>query len=501
MRVALVNNLYVEQLGYFYIAAALKQAGHDVEFFLTSRNLERELRAYQPQLLGMTAVTGNHLWAANTAAEIRSFLPSVKTILGGPHPTYHPRVIRHPGLDFICRGEGERPIVALCDRLERGEDTTTIPGITAKQGDTVHENGFAPLVEDLDQIPFPDRSLYQKFSLLAMRNHYPFMLSSRGCPFQCTFCYAPTLAQLTRDAGKFVRFRSVDNVVAEAIELKRAFAPHTIEFVDDIFGMKRSWLHEFAERWAKDVGIPFQCNLRADLVDEESIEPLLRAGCQMVAFGVESGSPRVRNQVLKKGVTNEEIERAARLLKAHGMRVVTYNIVGAPTETWEETLETLHLNQRIRPDYTQVSIMQPYPGTEVHEIAVKAHQLDASEETFDAIEPFNYGTTPLDLPHAREVANLQKLFYLAVVFPRLERFVLWLSRRPENALFYAVFLLVHVCGYHYRVKRVPTLFLFRLMLNVKEIWRRHESGLYRRRLHERTDAPRLKERIESGAVL
>jgi hypothetical protein len=182
------------------------------------------------------------------------------------------------------------------------------------------------------------------------------------------------------------------------------------------------------------------------------------------------------------------------------MRFVTYNIVGAPTETWEETLETLHINQRIRPDYTQTSIMQPYPGTEVHQIAVNAHQLDDSDETFDAIEPFNYGTSPLDLPHAREVGNLQKLFFLAVAFPRLERFILWLARWPENSLFYMVFLLVHVWGYHYRVKRVPTLFLFRLMLNVKEILRRHESGLYRRRLHERMDAPRLKERIESGAL-
>ncbi len=501
MRVALVNNLYVDQLGYFYIASALKAAGHEVRFFLTGRSLERELVAYDPQLVGLTAVTGNHLWAANTAWQIKQLLPEAKTILGGPHPTYHPQVLLHRGLDFICRGEGEVPVVELCARLEAGRDPWDIPGIDAKQGEHVHRNGFAQLVEDLDSIPFPDRSIYGDYATFARKNQYPFLLSSRGCPYQCTFCYAPTLAKLTKDEGKFVRFRSVDNVIAEALQLKAEYDVRSVEFVDDIFGMKRSWLHEFAEKWPAQVGLPFQCNLRADLVSEESIEPLVRAGCEMVAFGVESGSERMRNEVLQKTVTRAEIIEAARLLRAHGIRVVTYNIVGAPTETWEETLETLRLNQEIQPDYAQVSIMQPYPGTEIHEIAVRERQLVDSEQEFDEIEPFNYGSTPLRLPHRREVANLQKFFYLAVRFPRLTPLVLQLVKLPENRLFYLAFLAIHLWGFHLRVKRVPATFLLQLSLNVKEILRRHRSGLYRRHLHERSDAPRLKDRIESGAGL
>ncbi|MDJ0786992.1 MAG: radical SAM protein [Myxococcota bacterium] len=499
MRVALVNNLYVDQLGYFYIAAALKQAGHDVEFFVTSQNIESELRAFDPGLVGMTAVTGNHLWAASMASEIKEFLPSAKTIMGGPHPTYHPQIIHHPGLDYVCRGEGEVAATALCDALERGEDTFHLPGITARDGDEVHENGFAPLVEELDTVPFPDRSIYQHIKMLRSRNHYPFMLTSRGCPFQCTFCYAPTLAKLTRDAGKFVRFRSVDNVIAEAQELKAEFNVRSVEFVDDIFGMKGKWLDEFAEKWPKEVGLPFQCNLRADLVNDDNIDQLTGAGCEMVAFGVEAGSDRVRNEVLKKSVTTDQIRRAAELLRARGVRFVTYNIVGAPTETWDEAIETLTLNQEIQPDYPQVSIMTPYPGTEVYDYAVEVGQLDSDPKTFDSIEPFNYGSSALETPHREEMANLQKLFATAVRFPRLTPLILRMCKWPGGALYYGIFLAGHALGYYLGVKKVPKLFVLRLVINLGEIWRRHKSGLYKRKLYERSDSPRLKERLESGA--
>ena len=182
MRIALVNNLFVDQLGVFYISAVLKQAGHDVRMFVTDNKLVDKLRAYDPGLVGFTAVTGNHLWAAETAEELREEVPNAKFILGGPHPTYHPEIIRHPGFDFICRGEGEYAIRTLVDRLERQEDTTTVPGIWAKVGDQVFENPFHEQIEDLDALPFPDRSLYDAIPM-TRRQFYPFMISSRGCPW------------------------------------------------------------------------------------------------------------------------------------------------------------------------------------------------------------------------------------------------------------------------------------------------------------------------------
>ncbi len=144
MRVALITNLMHDQLGLFYISASLKKAGHDVRYFFDDRNLERELKRFLPQLVGFSALTGNHLWAQECALAVKEFLPGVKTILGGAHSTYYPEIINHPGFDFICRGEGENSIVKLCDALENKKDFHSIKGIWIKNGDTIYNNDFAP---------------------------------------------------------------------------------------------------------------------------------------------------------------------------------------------------------------------------------------------------------------------------------------------------------------------------------------------------------------------
>lgn len=501
MRVALINNLFVDQLGYFYISAVLKQAGHEVRMFITDRNLESDLRSYNPGVVGFTAVTGNHVWAGMTAQDLRQVLPKAKYVLGGPHPTYHPEVILHPGWDYICRGEGETSIVELVDALEQGRDTTRIPGIWAKDGNRIYENDFARQIEDLDSIPYPDRSLYDAFPFI--RNHmHSLMLSSRGCPWQCSFCYAPTLASLTKGKGKFVRFRSVDNVVGEALELRRQFKLRTVEFVDDIFGMHRPWLREFSQKWREHVKLPFIGNLRADLINEEVVDLLADAGCLAVSFGIESGNDRVRNEILQKEVEAERILLAARELRRRKIKIITYNILGSPTESIEEAWDTVRINQKVRPDFCFVSLMQPYPKTKIWETAVREGVYDPSAASFDELEASYHDQSPLKIPHRREINNLQKLFNLAVWFPWLTPAVRFATRLPLDKFYYAVFLVLHTFGNWRRVKRVPTRFLIHLLLNFKELRRRHKSGLYKRHLWQRPmeSKPTMREQFERGAL-
>lgn len=497
MRVALVNNIYVDQLGYFYVAAVLKQAGHDVEFFVNTANLERELIGFRPHLVGLTAVTGNHLWAAETAQAIKQFLPDTKTILGGPHPTYHPEIIKHPGLDFICRGEGESAIVPLVEAIANSKDTSNIAGIWTKRGDEIFQTPFADLIENLDSIPFPDRSIYKRFAL-TKRTMFPLMLTSRGCPFRCTFCYAPTLAGLVKDKGKFVRFRSVENVVNEALALRREYRVHSVDFVDDIFGMHRPWLREFSRRWRDEVNLPFSANLRADLVDDEAVELLRQAGCNMIAFGLESGNERVRNEILEKDVATEQIVAAAQQIKSAGIRLVTYNILGAPSETLQEAFDTLTLNQRIRPHYAYASVMQPYPGTKIFDKAVARGEFETA--ALDAIGPTFHMDLPMRIPDRPIIQNLQKMFNVAVQYPALTPVVNKLIRLRPNFLFMGLFLWNHAYGFFYRVKRVPAVFIVHLLLNMGELWRRYRSGLYKRELFRRPIGPSLKQRVESGAL-
>ncbi len=475
MRIALITNLRHDQLGLFYISAALKRAGHDVRYFFDGSNLERELRRFSPQLVGFSALTGNHLWAQDCALAVKEFLPGVRTILGGAHATYYPDIINHPGFDIVCRGEGEETIVKLCDALEDKRDFHNIKGIWIKEGGTIYKNEFAPLIENLDSLPFPDRSIYKLYPVFAFYRFYPFLLSSRGCPFSCTFCFEPVYREYVKGKGRYVRFRSVENVIAEAIDIKNSYRISSFEFVDDIFGMRIDWLKEFAMLWRKEVRLPFHCNLRTDMVDEEVVSLLQEAGCISVAFGIESGSVRVRNEVFDKELSEESIIRAVELLRKHKIKIITYNILGAPGETYNEAWETVYINQRIKSDYASVSLMQPYPETKIYKYAIERGYINRDDKIDLNKFPLSFHDfSPLNNPYKDRLVNLQKLFNLAVWFPRLTPLIKQLIKVPVNPFYYFVFLILHTYGLWVRIKRVPLLYLFTLLVNVGKIFRKQK---------------------------
>jgi radical SAM superfamily enzyme YgiQ (UPF0313 family) len=458
-----------DQLGLFYISASLKKAGHDVRYFFDNRNLISELKKFSPQLAGFSALTGNHLWAQGCASEIKEFLPGVRTILGGAHATYYPEIINHPGFDFVCRGEGERAIVDLCNAIERGNDFCNIRGIWIKVGDKIYKNDFANLEENLDSIPFPDRDIYKLYPFYSLYRFYPFLLSSRGCPYNCTFCFEPVHRELTKGKGKYIRFRSPENVVQETVEIKKAHRVKSFEFVDDIFGMDRNWLRRFSSLWKEEVGAPFHCNLRTDQVDEDIVELLHYAGCISVAFGIESGSERVRNEVYRKKVKDESIVDAAKYLKKSEIKIITYNILGAPSESYEETWMTVYINQRIRADYASVSLIQPYPGLRLYNPTDRNKELDVNKFPLSF-----HDLSPLSSPYNNRLINLQKLFNIAVWLPALTPLVKLLVRLPVNPVYYILFLFIHAYGLWFRIKKVPFLFLINLVFNVGRVFRKNK---------------------------
>lgn len=478
MRIALITNLMHDQLGLFYISAVLKRAGHDVRYFFDDRNLERELKKFSPDLAGFSVLTGNHLWALKCALAVKEILPKVKTIIGGPHATYYPEIINHPGIDIICRGEGENSIIELCNALEKDNNFYNIRGMWVKDGNIIHRNDFAQLIDNLDSLPFPDRSIYDLYRFFTLHHFYPFLLSSRGCPFDCTFCFEPIQREYVKGKGKYIRFRSPLNVIQEAVEIKEQYRVRSFEFVDDIFGIKKEWLREFSELWKKVVKLPFHCNLRTDIVDDEVILLLKEAGCISVAFGIESGSNRVRNQIFGKSLDEDSIIRVANLLRKNKIRVVTYNILGAPGETYEEVWQTLYLNQKVKADYASVSLMQPYPGTGIHRFAVEKGYLK-SENSVDINKfPFSFhDVLPVETPYRKRLINLQKLFNLALWFPGLTPLVRQLVKLPVYPLYYLIFIITHTFGFWFRIKKVPLLFLLNLVFNAGKVFMVQKSAI------------------------
>ncbi len=206
---------------------------------------------------------------------------------------------------------------------------------------------------------------------------------------------------------------------------------------DDTFILNKSWVQEFSELYRERVGSPMLCLVRADQADEDSIAALKRAGVKNIFFGIESGDENLRNDLLKKGVTDEDIYRTATLLRKYGIRFRTYNMVGLPGETLEQALKTLRINADLRTDFPWCAIFHPFPGTELGELAAEKNLLMRSPE--DAPPSF-FKESIIRQPRSREIANLQKLFYYGVRFPRLIPGIQRIIRLPENPIFEFLFL-------------------------------------------------------------
>jgi anaerobic magnesium-protoporphyrin IX monomethyl ester cyclase len=436
-RVALVQNLYTENLGLMYISAYLQKQGHEARIFIDVKgtNAFSEIEAYQPLMIGFSCTTGMHHWALDFARRYKSIHPQIQVILGGPHPTFYPEVIRDPALDFVCVGEGEEAIAELAIALDAKNDPTYIGNIWSKKGDQIFENPVRPLLQDLDALPFPDRSYYDRYPITARETSKNF-ISGRGCAYKCNFCANHTLMELYHGKGKYVRFRSRENVIEEIKQVRAHYPIRFIGFSDDILIVNRKWLYPFLDLYKREIGLPFLSTVRANLVDEELVSALKEAGCISCVFGVESGVERIRNEVLAKGVKDEHITEAARLFHKYRIRFGTYNMVGLPGETVEDAFQTVKINAKIQPDFPWCSVLQPYPGTQIRKRIEDelGHCLPVDE-----IGASYFTSSVVRSREIRQLENLQKFFHLAVKFPILQPLIRQLIKLPPNFIFQWIF--------------------------------------------------------------
>jgi radical SAM superfamily enzyme YgiQ (UPF0313 family) len=431
-------------LGPMYLSACLKRAGHRVALAIgrTADELLPRIRAFQPNVLAFSIMTGSHRWARELAHELK-VRTGIPTLFGGAHPTFFPQFADHPAVDWIVRGEAEETVVELLDALDAGRSPDGIANLGYRRDGVRIQAEVRNLVRDLDDLPFPDRDLYADL-IGRMDLGIPNVITSRGCPFHCSFCFEDAQRELYKDKGKYVRIRRIDAVLAECRELMARPDVRAIYFADDVFGMSKKWLYEFLPAYKREIGLPFVCLVRADIVasDPEYARRLAEGGCRSVFFGVESGNEDLRNTVLAKQLTDAQIRTAAERLHAAGIAFRTYNILGLPGETWEDALATVKLNIEIGADYPWASLFAPYPGTALAAHAIETGHLDPDWEP-DKLSRSFFLDTPVSGPDARRIHNLQKLFQTAVLFPRALPLVEKLVELPPNPLFRAWFGLVY----------------------------------------------------------
>ncbi|MFO8055812.1 MAG: radical SAM protein [bacterium] len=439
-RVTFVQTEWFEHLGLLSLAAYVRAAGHDVGLVTgrTAGQLLPRILEHEPDVVAFTATTGAHRTALAIAGKLRSYFHGT-IIMGGPHPTFFPEVISHEGLDAVCRGEGEVPFAELLKRLDRKQDFSDVPGLWVKKGDRLIKNALPELISDLDTLPHPARDLLRQADPFFRRSGMKRVMAGRGCPYHCTYCFNDAMQELVRGKGPYVRLRGVDNVMAE-IKSLAANGAGTINFVDDTFGLKRTWAFELLARLGQEVNLPYIVNLRPEQADQELIKALASSGCYCVQLGVESADALMRKEVLGREVKDEELAEAARLIKSHGMYLLTYNMVGLPGETLAGAARTIEWNSALAADFPRVSIFQPYPRTALGERILKEENGVEQGAPPEAAGESYFRRSPLPGKEYRRIENVHKLFLPYIRFPRLRRFILSLSRLPANPLFDLVFL-------------------------------------------------------------
>jgi anaerobic magnesium-protoporphyrin IX monomethyl ester cyclase len=302
----------------------------------------------------------------------------------------------------------------------------------------------------LGAYPFPDRMLYYHALKDRIDLSIRSLVTSRGCPMRCSFCFNDSMRGLYQGKGKYVRTRKIEKVIEEALDLKAHSQTRIITFTDDVFGVNATWLKEFLPIYRREVGLPFTCLLRADIVSRNPEIPqlLADAGCVLVSFGIESGNEEFRNSLLNKRVTDQEILASAKLLHAAGISFRTYNILGLPGETLTQAWSTVQINIDIKTDFPWCSTFMPFPGTRLTEHAVTQSFLP-KDFSQDALMPSFFASSSLtNNPDMRKLENLQRFFQTLVLWPWTKPMVKRLISLPPNFLFTLwfgwVYFIVHV---------------------------------------------------------
>ncbi len=451
------ESLMHERMGVMALAASLRTAGFSVDMAVASRQRLAGMRALmqnrRPAVVGYSAMTGEHQRLLALNARLKKDFTFL-AVFGGPHATFFPRLIEERGVDAICRGEGDLAFVEFCRRVKGGMDWESTPNFVARREGRLLENPLMPLVGDLDSLPYPDRELmYRADPPLRAETHKVFF-ATRGCPYDCAYCFNRQYRGLYRGLGAMVRYRSVGHLIGEIQEVKSRYPLDVVWIDDDTFLLKPpGWLEDFARQYRDRIGLPLSCNVRADLVHEPVIRMLRDAGLDSVWMGVECGNDEVARHILHRNLTSDQIRAAARVLRDAGIKVVTQNLLGLPVDhPYEVDRQTLDLNVEIRPTYAWSSILYPYPGTAIEAYARDKGFLRGPVRFLET----NKRASMLafrDPKVKRRVENLHKLFGIIVRFRFLRHACDALCSLPLDWLYTPLYYLWY--GYVVKTKLYP----------------------------------------------
>jgi len=387
MRVVFVYGAY-ENLGIEYLSAVLKQHGYDTKLvfdpllfndhivyvplldklFSYRDKVVKQVIRLNPDVVCFSVISDDYGWACDLAKQIKNIV-DVPIVFGGIHPTSVPEiVIRNKFVDFVVVGEGEYALLDIVMCLESGKPCNNIPNVWLKKDGKIIRNNVRKLVQNLDKLPFTDKDLFYRTVPLYFYTEYSIM-TSRGCPYRCSYCNNSYLRDIYSGKGAYLRRRSVDNVIEELNERKDKYNIRYIHFDDEIFTYDIKWLEEFALRYRKEIDVPFFCWVHPVTINKKTVSLLKKAGCSEVEMGVQTINERVRRDVLNRFVSNRQIKDAIRLLNRENIWITTDNIFQIPGQSEDDIIELARFYNENRVDLIQVYWLRYYPKTKIVGIA------------------------------------------------------------------------------------------------------------------------------------
>ena len=368
MKVCFVQKQLFPYFGVMAVSGALKQHGHETDVLInvSEPDIPAKLEALNPDIIGFSVMTTEHRWLRKIVAEIKQRLPHIPIIVGGVHAIFYPEdVLKIEGVDYVCWGEGEIAFPLLLERLVQGDQSAKdIQGIGYYENAAPILQGVAPLLADLDALKEDRAIYYTRYAELRELSQKIFM-SSRGCPFKCSFCGNSYLMEIFKGAGQYIRRKSVEFFIQEIKDVLDFYGATSFFFCDDLFVVNVQWLEQFSALYQSKIGVPYICTGRAGVITERHAQALAASGCHTISFGVETGNEVLRRTVLNKNVTNAELSNCAAILKKTGIEIQTSNMFCLPDETIEDAISTIDLNIAMGTDYMFTAIFLPFPKTKL----------------------------------------------------------------------------------------------------------------------------------------
>jgi radical SAM superfamily enzyme YgiQ (UPF0313 family) len=456
-------------LGIGYLAAYLREAGHNFKLFDTTfircgdipsddalreknlqvvnpdfeklglvekdidvfEELEKEIVDYNPGIICISTVDPNHAFGVELLRYCKKRFPDIPTICGGPLSTLVPQdMIEEESIDIVARGEAEEKLVELVDIFEEhglaGWDKLyKVPNFWVKDKD-YRENGIVhrnpTTLPDITSGLAPDLSIFDPRHFLRPLGGRMYNMATviwtRGCVFRCSYCANETFYKAAKVSAKeYYRKKDPALLVEELADFKKKFNLNFLMFVDDIFPLHEpEMMEEFCVLYKEKVGLPFSVNLQPRLVRENTFDMAVDAGMRNICVGVESGSDRVRRKVLKRNYRDEHVEKVFALAHKHKIRCSSFNIIGLPDEERTDILETIMLNKKLNPTSATVTFFHPYRGAPLRPLCVERGYIDLDQGKHEDVYRSD---SQLDMPQItkQELKGMMHSFQLYMKLP------------------------------------------------------------------------------------